>query len=216
MTPTKTDERAKRIRLIHVARRDLAMAEDTYRQIVRQCTQEKKSSAAECTLHELQLVLDHMKRAGFKVRKGAPAARNGRRTLDTGPMPSKARALWLFLHQVGEVRDPSEAALEAFTRRQAGVDALQWVHRHERVIEPLKKWAERVLPAAIERRLQGLQERGLGHPWRSAAMLAGVVAPTRNPATFDALWSAWEYLNEIEQVLNERSKVPPSLEGSGQ
>lgn len=47
-------------------------------------------------------------------------------------------------------------------------------------------------------------------------MLAGVVAPTRNPATFDALWSAWEYLNEIEQVLKERSKVPPSLEGSGQ
>lgn len=205
--PIQTDERAKRIRLIHVARRDLAMAEDTYRQIVRHCTQERKSSAADCTLHELQAVLDHMKRAGFKVRKSAPAARNGTRTLDTRPMPSKARALWLFLHQVGEVRDPSEAALEAFTRRQTGVDALQWVDMHERVIEPLKKWAERVLPAAIDKRLQGLQARGLGHPWATPADLAEMVSPSRNPATFDALWAAWAHLDAVEIASSKKSSI---------
>ena len=56
------------IRLIHVARRDLDMADDTYRTLVAQLAAGKTSSA-DCTIPELERIIDHLKKAGFKVRK---------------------------------------------------------------------------------------------------------------------------------------------------
>ena len=53
--------------------------------------------------------------------------------------------MWISLHQLGAVRDPSEAALEAFARRQLGVDRLRWAVASEAnaLIEALKQMAER-------------------------------------------------------------------------
>ena len=62
------DERARLIKLIHVARRDIHMADDTYRTLVAQLA-DGKTSSADCTVPELERIIDHLKKAGFKVRK---------------------------------------------------------------------------------------------------------------------------------------------------
>ena len=68
------------------------------------------------------------------------------------------RALWLFLHQLGAVKNPSEAALAAYVKRIAKVDALQWAdgHQTEALIETLKKWAMRYLPSQVQEMAQSL------------------------------------------------------------
>lgn len=141
------EKRMRLIRLIHVARRDLALDEETYRAMLEGVT--GKTSSADMNNHELNRVLEHMKRKGFKVRPAASAAPS--RALAQFPQALKIRALWRFLHQLGAVRNPSEAALAAYVKRLTGVDALQWITGEQaaRIIETLKKWAERV--KALER-----------------------------------------------------------------
>jgi hypothetical protein len=57
------------------------------------------------------------------------------------------KALWKDLHCLGEVRDPSEAALLAFARQQAGTTAgaLGWLtgDQRNRVVDGLKAWLRR-------------------------------------------------------------------------
>jgi len=139
------------IRLIHVARRDLAMADDSYRNIVAQCANGKTSSG-DCDVAELEAVLKHLKACGFKVKPKA----GGRPLADDG-QSRKMRALWLELHAAGKVRDPSEAALAAFCKRHTGVEALQWLTAAQasRLIEHLKQWQRRTVapassPASVE------------------------------------------------------------------
>lgn len=64
--------RSALIRLIHVARRDLAMPEDTYRALLESVA--GKRSAADLDVVQLERVLERMKASGFRVRKsGGPA-----------------------------------------------------------------------------------------------------------------------------------------------
>ena len=74
----------------------------------------------------------------------------------------KARALWLMLHELGQVRDPSERALGSYCKRVLKVDALQWTDGQIwRLIESLKDWAMRVLPARCEAMRQQVDAMGL-------------------------------------------------------
>ncbi|STZ83109.1 phage associated protein [Bergeriella denitrificans] len=59
----------------------------------------------------------------------------------------KIRALWLELHRLGAVRNPSELALAKFVKRMTGVDYQGWldVDNASKVIEHLKKWVLRVV-----------------------------------------------------------------------
>ena len=125
------------IKLIHVARRELKLDEDVYRAMLRAET--GADSSAALTVFQLERVLDRMKRAGFKVRT------KGGRTPDRSPQSRKIRALWLDLHARGVVRDPSEKALSAWVKREAGVDDLAWTDSAQaaRLIERLKLWARR-------------------------------------------------------------------------
>jgi phage gp16-like protein len=136
-------ERQRLIRLIHVAKRDLAIEEDEYRALLTRCV--KKDSTSAMSVPELEKVFHHMKRAGFKVRhKESSKASN--RPLADDPQSKKIRALWLSLHQAGAVRNSSEAALAAYVKRITGVDALQWISSEQasRVIETLKQWVNRI------------------------------------------------------------------------
>lgn len=61
-----------------------------------------------------------MKKSGFKVRPQARAARYPH-------SPPTARcAPWRAVHELGVVRDPSEAALARYVRRIGGTDDLRW------------------------------------------------------------------------------------------
>ena len=136
--------RQRLIRLIHVAKRDLSLDDDTYRSILQRFG--RKESSSDLTVPELEQVLEHLKRSGFKVRsKGKPAKPKAVKAKPSRPLAQdaeskKIRALWLFLHELGAVKNPSEEALAAYVKRIAGVDALQWIsgEQAERLIETMK------------------------------------------------------------------------------
>ncbi len=139
--------RAKEITLIHVLSGQIGLDEDTRRGMLAQLT--GKRSSKDLTWQERKRVIDHLVSKGAKVttprkpgrKTGAPS-----RPLDTSAQASKVRALWIALHGLGAVRDPSEAALAGYTKRIAKVDALQWAtgEQLETLIETLKKWVIRV------------------------------------------------------------------------
>ncbi len=123
---------------IHVAKKQLAMDEDDYRQILLDLTQHQ--SLTQCTEAELERVIGALKAKGFKPlpsRNGKPTAQH--------PSARKARALWISLYQLGVVRNGSEEALEAFARRQLKCERLVWARQSDsfKLIEALKQMAER-------------------------------------------------------------------------
>ncbi|MCI4155128.1 regulatory protein GemA [Dickeya dianthicola] len=128
------------IKLIHIAKRDLHIDDDTYRQVLTNTT--KKNSTRDMTVPQLVIVLEAMKKRGFKIR---PAKNQNTRKLDDHPQSKKIRSLWLEMADMGIVRDRSEAALAAFVKRETGVDGLRWLGTEDAssVIEKLKKWQRR-------------------------------------------------------------------------
>jgi phage gp16-like protein len=129
-------------RLIHIARNNLKMDEDTYRQMLQGLT--GTASTRGMDIPQLTQVLESMKKKGFrikpagKVKPGLP--------LDNHPQSKKIRALWLEMAAAGIVRDSSEQALALWIHRETGISALRWLSNEEAssVIEKLKKWQHRV------------------------------------------------------------------------
>ena len=152
-TPNRSADalRKKEISLIHIGAGKLGLDEETRRAMYGTVT--GKSSCSDMSWQERKAVLDHLKAKGFKIttprKAGNPRPAAPSRTLDTSALASKVRALWLGLHELGAVRDASEAALGAYCKRIAKVDALQWASggQLETLIETLKKWVIRVCRA---------------------------------------------------------------------
>lgn len=161
-----TDRRA--IAKIKIAQKDLGIEDGDYRDLLERVT--GKRSAAQLSEAQCGLVLDEFKRLGWKPKVSGGRGRPARKAADH-PVARKARALWLSLWNLGVVRDPSEASLEAFARRQLGVDQLQWADQTQgfRLIEALKAMAQRhgwsqsgdPSPLELTRRLVEAQRLGL-------------------------------------------------------
>lgn len=140
-----TDNRLRLIKLIHVARRELGMDDDTYRLLLSGMKGlGGATSTADLSVPNLYRVLEQLKQRGFKVRSSKK-----QRPLAADDQSKKIRALWLTLHGAGEVRDSSEEALGKFVMKMTGVQALQWLSGEQasQVIENLKKWQRRVARA---------------------------------------------------------------------
>jgi phage gp16-like protein len=131
-----SDARRAAIAKVKIAQKELGLDDDTYRDVLEAVT--GKRSAADCTDAQLARVLEHFASKGFKAKSSTKGAADH-------PAAKKARALWISLHQLGAVRDPSERALEAFARRQLGCARLQWADQGltYKLIEALKAMAER-------------------------------------------------------------------------
>lgn len=146
MTAKLDAARAKDLRVIHTGRKALAMAETSYRALLRRVT--GKESSAEMDATERRQVIEELRRLGFK--KLPPGrARRGKladREMAMSDQASKIRALWLSLYHLGEIEDPSETALAAFVKRAVKVEALQWLDfvSADRVLRQLRSWCERV------------------------------------------------------------------------
>lgn len=126
---------------VAIARKELRIEEGDYRDLLERLT--GKRSARECSDGQLGLVLDEFKAKGWKPR--AIVLSTTRTRGADHPAAKKARALWISLHRLGVVRDPSEGALESFARRQLKVERLQWADQGDvyKLIEALKAMAER-------------------------------------------------------------------------
>lgn len=190
--------RQQLIQLIHVAKRDLKMDDDTYRTVLMQVG--KKSSCSDMSIIELERVLSYFKRQGFKVKtrtnRRPPSSPRSRALADDADS-KKIRALWLFMHQLGVVQDPSEKALAAYVKRITRVEALQWVNGHQAVqlIETLKKWAMRFLPAVVEKLFEEASAANL--PESERIVLFGIVREAFSRKSYDPMYYAWDRLNSV-------------------
>lgn len=134
-------------KLIHVGCRELGLDADARRDM--QFRVVKKHSLSDMTGDELDLVLRHLKEAGFSPapRKfGAKHKRAPRADLRL------VHVLWKKLGEAGELRDPSRAGLNAFIRKRfreawgtvpADVDMLREHMQIDDVIQALKAWGQR-------------------------------------------------------------------------
>lgn len=147
---TAEQKKQRLIRLIHVAKSQLMMADSEYRALLANISCGKTSST-KLTLDELELAVRAMQARGFVITTKAQAAgedlqiRPAHKAVDA--QIRKIRALWLELHQMGEVRSPSELSLAKFVKRMTGVDYQGWLDSDSasKVIEYLKKWKQRAV-----------------------------------------------------------------------
>lgn len=150
MQTTKAgDERRRELGLIHMAKANLALADDSYRAILARVA--GVGSAADLDAAGRARVLAHFKSLGWDPSRASGrtrAARTAGARQPAGandPLVRKIRALWLSLWQLGALADPEEAALAAFVKRQTRVDAPDWLTPAQcnAVIEALKSWCAR-------------------------------------------------------------------------
>ncbi|EBH6051524.1 DUF1018 domain-containing protein [Salmonella enterica] len=151
-------DRGTLITTIHVARRELRLDEDTYRDALRTAT--GKTSCRDMTLPELSKALGAFKKRGFKVR-----SKPQNRALKPATVTAKIRTIWRLMHTQGFLASDGEAALNRWVRKQTapqnggeGVANYQWLEKEPAlasdVLERLKRWHRREMLRSL-----GLSER---------------------------------------------------------
>jgi len=76
-------ERARLIKLLHVARRDLQVADDSWRAYLQAAF--SRSSSTELSLANLRTAMEHMKRRGFVLKNTRPRPAHEWTWVDTAP-----------------------------------------------------------------------------------------------------------------------------------
>ncbi len=130
--------RRRALAKIHIAKKELGLSDDEYRDVVRSVAT-GRASAADLSEAQLHSLLDRFHELGWRPRIRRQASR------PFSPMVWKARNLWLELYRQGRIRNSSWSALGRFTKRMTGVGDLRRldVEQATVVIEALKKWLNR-------------------------------------------------------------------------
>lgn len=148
----RRDNRKGVLAQIHIARKELALDEDTYRQMIATVTGGKRS-CSDCNVAELHKIVQHMKERGFnaKPRKRVAQYPGTPHNLNSKPMLQKIEAL------LAELKAPWSYA-DAIAKRQFGIQRVAWLQTVEQftgVIAALDVELEkRGLLAALERLLE--------------------------------------------------------------
>lgn len=118
---------------VHIAKKDLGLPDDLYRDTLDQLFGVR--SSGDLTNKQLSALLDHFSSKGWQ---------SGLKVDD--PMIRKMRSLWHELADAGGVKNRSEKALRAFAKKLTRKDHFEWMSTAEAtlVIESLKKWLERL------------------------------------------------------------------------
>lgn len=129
-------DRNRELAQIHVAKKQLNMADDAYRDLLFTLTRQR--SAKDLDAPGRRRVLEHMKKCGFVTSRPDSA-------LAKTPKGLKMLALWGALHKAAKVNSKSEKALRQFIKNETGVDRPEWLdgEQSNRVIEQLKQWLAR-------------------------------------------------------------------------
>ena len=139
------------IKAIHVLKGKLRLSDDDYRALLIQLTGHSSSKAM--TQPQRRTVREHLQRLAAHMGIEQPATRQrpladaafAKAKAAASPRERKVWALWHQLHRDGLVDNPSAAALNAWVKRQVGVDALRFCTgpQLDTLIEALKAWGER-------------------------------------------------------------------------
>lgn len=134
--PAIVDARKRLLGKIHAMAKELALSDDSYRDILERKTGHR--SAAACNDQQLYQVVQEFEHLGAgKRRSGRPIA--------DSPMAKRCRALWLTLWNLDELGDGSEHALAAFVGRQTGREDMRFCTAEQlsTVVEALKDMCSR-------------------------------------------------------------------------
>lgn len=125
---------------IHVAKKQLALDEDTYRAVLWAVARVRSSKDLDWTGRKA--VLEHFKAKGWKPKP--PKTARAEKPVPRG-QDALVKSLWNELHQAGKVRDPSDAALGAWLTRNRWPERPEWLNYMQinQAIEALKKWLAR-------------------------------------------------------------------------
>ena len=139
------------IAAIHVLKGKLRLTDDDYRALLIQLTGHSSSKAM--TQPQRRTVREHLQRLAARMGIEQPATRQrplpdaqfAQAKAAASPRERKVWALWHQLHRDGLVDNPSAAALNAWVKRQVGVDALRFCTgpQLDTLIEALKAWGDR-------------------------------------------------------------------------
>lgn len=139
------------IKAIHVLKGKLSLSDDDYRALLIQLTGHSSSKAM--TQPQRRTVREHLQRLAARMGIEQPATRQrplpdaqfAQAKAAASPRERKVWALWHQLHRDGLVDNPSAAALNAWVKRQVGVDALRFCTgpQLDTLIEALKAWGDR-------------------------------------------------------------------------
>ena len=137
MSDLPKSERDRLTRLVHVAKKQLGLSDDEYRAVLEGAT--GKNSCSQMVGLEVKKAYDAFLRLGFKPGPAKNAAKI------KNPQLSKMRAQWIELHNLGLVKDRSDAGLLKFCKRLTGVDRLEWLTpvQASKAIEGLKAMRQR-------------------------------------------------------------------------
>ena len=142
--------RSNAIQIIHIAKGQLALDDDTNRSLLGAVVP-GKSSCREMTIIELQHVIKALEAKGFKSK---PLRLSKRRMSAPSDVSLKIRAIWKTMFKEGFIRDGSDIALDRFVQRQtrirnggAGVSSLEWLRgdAEANFLESLKQWHIRAM-----------------------------------------------------------------------
>ena len=135
-TVKRRPERNVLVSRIHIARKELALEEESYRAILRRIT--GHDSCSKLDAEQLRAVIAEFERLGLRPRV--------RRSVK--PHVRKVYAVWGSM--AGLVEDSGRGALHAFVLRQTGISSAEWLDgaQANKVIEGLKAWRKRMAEAA--------------------------------------------------------------------
>lgn len=139
---TTVQQKARLIKLIHVAKSQLAMTDNEYRALLANSSQGKTSST-KLSIAQLEIVLRQMKAQGFQVAVATTGGKIFQQ--NQSAQQRKIRSLWLELHDMGVVRSPAESALNAYCVKYGGEDWQGDITIMRSLIERLKKWQARFM-----------------------------------------------------------------------
>jgi phage gp16-like protein len=134
-------QRASDLAKIHIAKTQLALSDDDYRDLLARLTGHR--SAADLNAAQRTKVLDHFRAVGWQ-----DTGRQAKLGLANTPQMRKIAVLWHDLHAAGLVRSPTAKALHHWIKRQTtGADAINLDERSASAcIEALKAWLSRGSP----------------------------------------------------------------------
>ncbi len=196
---------------LHLARKDLALEEEDYRVVLERVT--GKRSAADLSAAQLDSALKEMARLGWQAKPASGRANN--------PAANKARAMLISLGLMGVIRNTSEQALNAFARRQTGIERLSWVNQDHvyKLIEALKGIANRngwnqstegladpvwtLKLRLCEAILARLIAAGIEQPGTALATVAGEILATGGPV----MTLTERHLEQLAAALGARLKA---------
>lgn len=144
--------RTTEIKLIHIAKTSLGLADDSYRALLAKHGGGATSSK-DLTASQRKKLLAHFKACGFQLRpKAGKTGSEWRRE----PQMRKLRAMWYRLADAGGVEQPADSAacdhaIEAWALRQLSthtppLQALRWAtgEQMNTLIEAMKAWGHRI------------------------------------------------------------------------